>query len=69
MTRAGIALLVVALAASSTTARAAPASIKDLENMPAKQVFEYCAPLWKRWDRIADLETAEQQDTAARCFF
>ena len=66
---ASAALLVIALATSATTAHSAPASIKDLAKMPAKEVFDYCAPLWKRWDRIADLETAEQQDTAARCFF
>jgi hypothetical protein len=53
----------------STSISAAPASIKDLENKPDKEVYDYCAPLWKQWDGIASLDTGGQQDTAARCFF
>jgi hypothetical protein len=66
---AGIFLFVAALAMNSTGTHAAPASIRAMEDMPAKDVFEYCLPLWKRWDDIGNLDTAEQQDVAARCFF
>jgi hypothetical protein len=45
MSKAVAVLLAAAIVANAADVRAAPpSSIKDLEDMPAKQVFEYCAP-------------------------